>query len=103
MTLFEIGTTNYSDDSLNIKRAMSQIETLIHTMNSYALSEPTSKFGWTFFKLAIKSDLRIGIEDKFSDMIQRYKVKKSEEKLTKFLLDYFKLRGSTVKITLLEY
>ncbi len=103
MTLFEIGSTNYSDDSFNIKRAMSHLQTQTHTMNSYALSEPTSKFGWTFFKLAIKSDLRMGIEEKFSDMIQRYRFKKSEEKFTKFMLDYFKSRGSEVKITLLEY
>ena len=65
--------------------------------------DPISKFGWTFFKLAIKSDLRMGIEEKFSDMIQRYRIKKSEEKFTKFMLDYFKSRGSEVKITLLEY
>ena len=103
MTLFEIGTTNYSDDSFNIKRAMSHIETQIHTMNSYAFSEPISKFGWTFFKLSIKSDLRMGFEEKFSDVIQHYKDKKPEEKLTKFLSDYFKARGSTVKITLIEY
>jgi hypothetical protein len=103
MVSFEIGTTNYSDDSFNIKRAMSHIETQVHTMNSFALSEPTSKFGWTFFKLAIRTDLRMGIEDKFSDMIQRYKDKNPEEKFTKFMSDYFESRGSNVKVKLLEY
>jgi len=47
--------------------------------------------------------LNLSIEEKFSDMIQRYRIKKSEEKFTKFMLDYFKSRGSEVKITLLEY
>ena len=103
MAIFEIGTTNYSDDSFNIKRAMSHMETQVHTMNSFAFSEPTSKFGWTFFQLAIKTDLRMGIEDKFSDMIQKYSDKKPEEKFTKFMSDYFESRGSKVKVKLLEY
>jgi len=89
MTLFEIGTTNYSDDSFNIKRAMSHIQTQIHTMNSYVFSEPTSKFGWTFFKLAIKSDLRMGIEQKFTDIIQHYRIKKTRRKIYKIYVGLF--------------
>ncbi len=44
----------------------------------------------------------MGIEEKFSDMIQKYRDKKPEEKFTKFMSDYFESRGSKVKVKLLD-
>ena len=102
MAILEIGTTNYPDDSFNIKRAMSHMETSVHAMNSFAQSEPTSKFGWTFFQLAIKTDLRMGIEEKFSDMINKYRWTDKSEKFAKFMSDYFNSRGCNVKIKKLD-
>ena len=66
MTL-EVGTKNYTDDRLTIKMALSHMESLLGEYNGYIFSEPTSKFGWTFFKLSIKSNLQDGIEKKFAD------------------------------------
>ncbi len=66
----EISTKNYADDKLAIKLALSHMETLLGCPNGYALSEPYSKFGWTFFKIALEADLQVGIEKKFSDMIE---------------------------------
>ena len=71
--VLEIGTQNYSDDRFSIKIAMSHMESLVSGYNGYVLSEPSAKFGWTFFKMAIKPNLQNGIEEKFSDMIARYK------------------------------
>jgi len=47
--VLEVGSTNYADDLLLIKKSLSHIETLVGTYNGYVLSEPSSKFGWTFF------------------------------------------------------
>ena len=69
-TTIEIGTKNYTDTRLAIKMALSHMETLVGSANGYQLSEPYSKFGWTFFKLAIMADLQIGIEKKFADMLK---------------------------------
>ena len=60
--VLEVGTKNYADDLLSIKKALSHMETLVGGYNGYVLSEPSSKFGWTFFKLAFKPNLQNGIE-----------------------------------------
>ncbi len=94
----EIGSRNYSDDKLAIKLALSHLETLVGCQNGYVLSEPYSMFGWTFFKIALKADLQIGIENKFADMLEKYKWSNQAEKFTKFMTDYFKSKGCDVKI-----
>jgi len=94
----EISSKNYSDDQLAIKMALSHLETLVGSTNGYFFSEPYSKFGWTFFKIAIKADLQNGIEKKFSDMIEKYQLSNPSEKFTKFMTDYFANKGCNVKI-----
>ncbi len=96
--VLEVGTKNYLDDLLSIKKALSHMETLVNGYNGYILSEPSSKFGWTFFKLAIKPNLQNGIEEKFSDMLQKYQKNDPNEKFTEFLIDYFASKGCNLKI-----
>ncbi len=94
----EISTTNYSDDRLAIKMALSHMETLVGCTNGYVLSEPYSRFGWTFFKIALKADLQQGIEKKFADMIEKYQWSSTPEKFTKFMTDYLVTKGCNVRI-----
>ena len=94
----EVSTKNYADDKLAVKMALSHLETLVGAPNGYLLSEPESKFGWTFFKIALKAELEDGIQNKFSDMIEKYQWSKPEEKFTKFMTDYFASKGCNVKI-----
>ena len=63
--VLEVGTKNYLDDLLSIKKALSHMETLVSGYNGYALSEPSSKFGWTFFKLALKPNLQMELKKNF--------------------------------------
>ena len=101
-TIIEIGTTNYDEHILPIKKALSHLQTNCEVTDGYLISEPTSKFGWTFFQLLLKSSFHDNIEKNFSDMIQKYRGKK-EEKLLNFLSDFFESRGSKVKLKLIEY
>ena len=96
--VLEIGTKNYLDDLLSIKKALSHMESLVGCYNGYLLSEPSTSFGWTFFKLAFKPDLQNGIEERFADMINKYRWDKPAEKFGKFMTDYFKARGCDVRI-----
>ena len=100
--IFEIGTKNYSNDLLLVKKALSHMETLTGNYGSYAVSEPSSRFGWTFFKLSLGPELEGGIREKFSDMIDRYRWSSQDEKFTKFLNDYFHARGCEVKLRKLD-
>ncbi len=101
-TTLEIGTKNYTDTRLEIKMALSHMETLVGSTNGYQLSEPYSKFGWTFFKLAIKADLQIGIEKKFADMLKTYRRGNQGDKITRFMADYFKSKGCDIKVKLVD-
>ncbi len=96
--VLEVGSTNYADDLLLIKKSLSHIETLVGSYNGYSISEPTSKFGWTFFKLAFKVDLQSAIEEKFSNMICNYPSNNPSQKFAKFISDYFNSKGCKVKI-----
>ena len=94
----EIGTKNYLDDLLCIKKHLSHMETLVGCYASYSLSEPSSKFGWTFFKLEFKSNLQISISKKFSDILLKYQSNDESQTFAKFMGDYFVARGCNVKI-----
>ena len=94
----EVSSRNYADDKLAIKMALSHMETLVGCPNGYLLSEPYSKFGWTFFKIGLKADLQDGIEKKFANMIEKYQWSNPTEKFTKFMTDYFATKGCNVRI-----
>ena len=74
------------------------MESLVGGYNGYDVSEPSSKFGWTFFKLSFKPNLQNGIEEKFSNMISKYDSNDQSEKFAKFMTDYFVSRDCDVKI-----
>lgn len=101
--ILEISTKNYENDVVLVKKALSQLETLVQGYNGYLLSESTSNFGWTFFKIALKPNLQKGIEEEFSDMINRYRWGKQPEKFAKFMEDYFQAKGCSVKVKLVDY
>jgi len=96
--VLEVGTKNYVDDLLSIKKALSHMESLVGGYNGYILSEPSFKFGWTFFKLSFKPNLQNGIEEKFSDMIAKYERNDQPQKFAKFMTDYFISKGCDIKI-----
>ena len=97
--IIEIGTKNYSDDRLKIKMAMSHMESLLSAYNGYVLDEPNEKFGWTFFKMALKPELHSAIEHKFSDMLNKYRWSDPTDKFAKFMADYFNSKGCEVKVS----
>ena len=103
MAVFEIGTTTYTEDIIQIKKALSHMETRCKVSDSYVMSEPVSKFGWTFFKIAMQPILIDSIEKNFGDMIIHYKENKPEERLVKFLSDFFEARGCKIRLKIIEY
>ena len=96
--VLEVRGKNYVDDLLSIKTSLSHMETIVGEYNGYTLSEPELKFGWTFFKLSFKSNLQNGIEEKFSDMLEKYPSGNTSQKFAKFMIDFFQSRGCTAII-----
>lgn len=98
--VLQVGTKDYTTDVVLLKKAMSQMESLLSAYNGYALSEPTSRLGWTFFSMAFQADLQQKIEERFADMIRKYRWGSSDEKFTKFMQEYFRARGCDVTVKL---
>jgi len=97
-TILEISTTNFENDQINLKQSMEDLQKLFHITDGYFLSEPTSKFGWTFFQILIKPILFIKIQKEFQDMIKKSNGRGKEEKFINFLSDFFNSRGCNVKL-----
>ena len=74
------------------------MESLLNCYARYSVSEPSSKFGWTFFKLEFKSNFQTSISEKFSDILAKYQLNDETGKFTKFMSDYFVARGCNVKV-----
>lgn len=96
--VLEISSKNYADDSLMIKKALSQLEGLCMAYGGYVQSEPSEKFGWTFYKIGFKPELQNGIETKFADMLSKYRWSKDDERFAKFMQDYFRAKNIDVKV-----
>ena len=90
--VLEVKTKNYVGDLLSIKKSLSHMETIVEEYNGYVLSEPSTKFGWTFFKLEFKPNLQNGIEEKFADMLIKYSRGDQLQKFAQFMIDYFHSR-----------
>jgi len=101
-TIFEISTTQYDEDKIQIIKALSHLQTLCEVSDAYHLGKPISRFGWTFFPLLLKPTLLTRLEEKFSDMIKKAKGRKTDEKLTNFMIDFFESRGCKIKLKLVE-
>lgn len=102
-TIFDVSTTDYENNIIIAKIAMSHLQTNCRVQDGFAFSEPKSRFGWTFFQMALKPELRMRMEEKFSNMIQKYRDKNPEEKLANFLSDYLETRDCKVKLKLVSY
>lgn len=100
--IFEISSTDYVEDKRLINNALSVMAAECGMQNDFDFGKPVSRFGWTFFKLLLKPNLQLQINEKFYDMIKKTKGSKHEEKFTRFLADYFNSRGCNAKIKLVE-
>jgi len=98
MPVFELSTTKYDKDLQLMGVAMNKVAVLCNIDKGFKFGEPTSRFGWTFFKIFLDQELYVGIEDEFSDMIKKCKGSKSDEKFTNFLNQYLESKGCNVKI-----
>ena len=98
MVYFEISTTKYEEDIKVIQVALTKMSALCNVDRGFMFGKPVSKFGWTFFQLIIEQELYFEITGKFSDMIEKCKGRKQDEKFTEFISHYFESRGCNVKI-----
>ena len=100
--VLEFSTTKFVEDQILVIDVMNSLQKLCKISDGYAVSEPISKFGWTFFSIAINSNLYLGISEKFSDVIKKTKGNKPEEKFGNFISDFFESRGCKIRVKLVD-
>lgn len=101
-TILEIATTNYETDLELVSSAMSKLQLLCEVTDGFLISEPVHRFGWTFFKILLKSELWTAMPFKLADSIQVSKGKKYEEKLVSFMTSFFEQNNAKVKVKFTE-
>ena len=101
MKVFEVSSTDFLEDKRLINNALAEMASQFGLSNDFVFGEPTSRFGWTFFRLWIKPNLQDAINKKFDDMIRRYKGK-PDEKFTFFIADYFTSKGCKTKVKMVD-
>jgi hypothetical protein len=102
MKVFDVSSTDYIEDKRLINNALADMAAQFGMQNDFEFGNPTSKFGWTFFKLWVKPNLMAQIEIKFGDMIKKSKGSKGDEKFTNFMSDYFQSCGCKVRIKMTD-
>ncbi len=99
--VLEFSTTKFEDKSLIID-IMNNIQITCKLSNSYAVSESTSKFGWTFFSIALHSNFYQAISQEFDDMIKKTKGNKHEEKFGNFMSNFLESQGCKIRVKLVD-
>lgn len=51
MKIFDVSSTDYIEDKRLINNALADMAAQCGMQNDFEFGNPTSKFGWTFFKL----------------------------------------------------
>jgi hypothetical protein len=100
--ILEISAINYDQEKERLTNALDELQNLFKISGGYELSNPVSRFGWTFFKVWLRPNLLVCINEKFADMIKKSKGQKSEEKFSRFMSDFFESRGCNIKLKLVE-
>lgn len=101
-TILEISTVDYEKNQPLLTKALDELQNLCKVTDGYAFSKPTSRFGWTFFKIWLKPNLLFAINEEFSQMIKKSKGYKQEEKFANFITDFFESRGCEMKLKMIE-
>jgi hypothetical protein len=99
--ILEISAIDYDKEKECIVKALDDLQNLCKVTGGYELGNPMSRFGWTFFKVWLRPNLFVCINEKFADMIKKSKGQKSE-KFSRFMSDFFESRGCNIKLKLVE-
>ena len=98
--LFQVSTRN-PKEIVSVKKAMEELESTCKVKNGFDISEPMSKFGWTFFNIKLSSEIVPIIEK--SGMMKGVYGHKIGEQLQNFLGHWFEKRGIQFEIKLINY
>jgi len=99
--LFQLSTRSYDKEITLVKKAMVELESDCKVKDGFEIREPFAKAGWTFFNLALSSEMASAIEN--SGMMENAGGFRISEQLKNFLGHFLESKGSNVRITKIDY
>lgn len=99
--LFQLSTRNYEEEIGIVRKAMAELEGQCDVKNGYAIGQPFTRAGWTFFDLQISSEMASIIEK--SGMMEGALGYRIAEQLKNFVGHFLDTHGSNVRITKIDY
>ena len=100
--ILEFSTTKLVEDKILVIDAMNKMQKLCKLSDGYAVSEPISKFGRTFFSIALHTNFYQAISHEFDDVIRKTKGNKHEEKFGNFMSGFFESNGCKIRVKLVD-
>jgi len=99
--LFQLSTRSYEKEIPLIKKALNELESICKVQNGFQIGPPENKLGWNFFNVEISLEMLSVIET--SGMMEGAGGYRFPEQLTNFLGHFLELRGSKVRIKIINY
>jgi len=99
--LFQLSTRSYDEEIPLIKKALNELESTCKVQNGFQIGSPTNKLGWNFFNVEMSLEILSVIET--SGMMEGAGGYSFPEQLTNFLGHFLELRGSKVRIKIINY
>ncbi len=99
--LFQLSTRSYEKELPIVAQALADLEKSCGVKSGYTITEPFTKFGWTFFNIQISEEMASIIEK--SGMMEGALGYKIGEQMTNFIGHYLETKGSNVRIKKIDY
>ena len=99
--LFQLSTRKYDEEIVIVKKAMEELETKCKVQDGFAIKEPSSMAGWTFFNLELSPEMLSVIET--SGMMIDAQGFGFNEQLKNFVGHYLDTKGSNCRIKKIDY
>lgn len=99
--LFQLSTRSYEKEIPIVRKALEDLQNECNVKDGYTITEPSSKFGWTFFNIQISQEMSEIIEK--SGMMEGALGFSIGEQLTNFVGHYLETKGSNVRIKKIDY
>ena len=99
--LFQLSTRKYDEEIIIVRKAMEELELKCNVKDGFAIKEPSSMAGWTFFNLELSPEMLSVIET--SGMIINAQGFGFNEQLKNFVGHYLETKGSNCRIKKIDY
>jgi len=95
-----VAVMNYDRESQILKKALREIEAMVHGKDEFVIGDPQFTFGWYFFTLSVSRELIVKLVNLLGNEFLNVKGKSFEKKFVNWLTARLKQFGCNVHLNL---